>query len=285
MSKIFDSQSRNRESINLSDHVTFWLTFKESQQQTAFEEFKSSQASLYVFIGLHMVMCAYFLFSGWATYEYFPSHFSFAIFIISILTPALIGTIIISIRIYQHKTSYKSQYTKILSVLTKHLESIWLFGTSFVFSLSIVIIGQNGLCEPGIDDFEKTQGCNIGSENQMPEDMMMINIFIPVLFALMVKGAKWSYVVLAFLTSVFTVLFTMIYYDLMTSLPAFLYFIPVCMIVMYENQRQSISLFLLTQSQKNLLEENERLAAETHANELRHMIGNVAHDLKTVRTV
>jgi signal transduction histidine kinase len=39
--------------------------------------------------------------------------------------------------------------------------------------------------------------------------------------------------------------------------------------------------FLLSQNQENLLRENERLAEETHANELRHMIGNVAHDLKT----
>jgi hypothetical protein len=29
--------------------------------------------------------------------------------------------------------------------------------------------------------------------------------------------------------------------------------------------------------------ENERLEAETRANELKHLIGNVAHDLKTVR--
>eukprot|EP01034_Spumella_vulgaris_P034241 gene34241-biopygen29168 len=53
------------------------------------------------------------------------------------------------------------------------------------------------------------------------------------------------------------------------------------MLVLYESQRQNMSLFLLTQNQENLLLENERLADETHANELRHMIDNVAHDLKT----
>eukprot|EP01034_Spumella_vulgaris_P044660 gene44660-biopygen37992 len=51
--------------------------------------------------------------------------------------------------------------------------------------------------------------------------------------------------------------------------------------VVYEAQRQSMSLFLVSQNQENLLLENERLADETHATELRHMIGNVAHDLKT----
>jgi signal transduction histidine kinase len=53
------------------------------------------------------------------------------------------------------------------------------------------------------------------------------------------------------------------------------------MLAMCENQRQHVHLFLLSQNQENLLLENERLAEETHANELRRMIGNVAHDLKT----
>eukprot|EP01034_Spumella_vulgaris_P047589 gene47589-biopygen40086 len=50
---------------------------------------------------------------------------------------------------------------------------------------------------------------------------------------------------------------------------------------MYEKQRQNISIFLLTQNQDNLIYENERLEKEARANELKHLIGNVAHDLKT----
>ncbi len=76
--------------------------------------------------------------------------------------------------------------------------------------------------------------------------------------------------------------FTLFYYDLLDTLTALIAFIPLATLLLYENYRQKVALFLLTQSQKNLLEENERLAAETHANELRSMIGNVAHDLKTV---
>ena len=59
--------------------------------------------------------------------------------------------------------------------------------------------------------------------------------------------------------------------------------LPTTLIVMYTFQRQTLSLFLVNQSQKRLLDDNERLAEENHAKELRHMIGNVAHDLKTVR--
>jgi signal transduction histidine kinase len=52
--------------------------------------------------------------------------------------------------------------------------------------------------------------------------------------------------------------------------------------LLYENQRQNLQLFVLAEKLTHSLEENERLADETHATELRHMIANVAHDLKTV---
>ena len=39
--------------------------------------------------------------------------------------------------------------------------------------------------------------------------------------------------------------------------------------------------FLLNRKLKDALAENERMAEQTHANEMRHMIANVAHDLKT----
>jgi hypothetical protein len=42
------------------------------------------------------------------------------------------------------------------------------------------------------------------------------------------------------------------------------------------------SIFLLTERMKYLLSENAKMSDEIHANEMRHMIGNVAHDLKTV---
>ena len=53
-------------------------------------------------------------------------------------------------------------------------------------------------------------------------------------------------------------------------------------LLLYEYQRQNLATFILTEDLKFALEERERCAEETHASELRHMIANVAHDLKTV---
>ena len=53
-------------------------------------------------------------------------------------------------------------------------------------------------------------------------------------------------------------------------------------IIMYENRRQLLSKFILHQNLKIAMRENERSTNNMSANEMRHLIANVAHDLKTV---
>lgn len=52
--------------------------------------------------------------------------------------------------------------------------------------------------------------------------------------------------------------------------------------ILYESRLSLLSLFFAFSTLRKALEENERRADELHATEMRHMIGNVAHDLKTV---
>jgi hypothetical protein len=66
------------------------------------------------------------------------------------------------------------------------------------------------------------------------------------------------------------------------SLPIFIFYIPFSLIVLIEGRRRELYQFFLCQRYKQLLDENERSSNEHHATELRQMIGNVAHDLKTV---
>ncbi len=64
---------------------------------------------------------------------------------------------------------------------------------------------------------------------------------------------------------------------LVTSL--FLTFV-VTMVI--DTQVHKVQMFLTTRKLGGILEENERMALHNHAQEMRHMIANVAHDLKTV---
>ena len=55
-------------------------------------------------------------------------------------------------------------------------------------------------------------------------------------------------------------------------------------LIYYDSFRQSRSMCVLIEKFRGIVAENERLSVEAQALELRAMIGNVAHDLKTVRT-
>ena len=52
--------------------------------------------------------------------------------------------------------------------------------------------------------------------------------------------------------------------------------------VLVDIQVRNVMIFLTNRKLREILVENERLAEEMRANEMRHMIANVAHDLKTV---
>lgn len=56
-------------------------------------------------------------------------------------------------------------------------------------------------------------------------------------------------------------------------------------IILYDTYRQNLSMFRLVTKLLETLKENEELAVEAQALELRAMIGNVAHDLKTVQSI
>ncbi len=265
--------------INFSDHVTPWLTFRATEQRKLFEEFKSSQSNTYAFLAVQLVVSTFIGINKWYSWILFPTQLSLTSLVIGAIFPCILGFILLLIRILPDKHKVICSSKEYFAVMLKSLESFWVLGSCFTYNMSIIVLVANGQCDG--DDFLTTQGCNLNA-SQMPLDMMMVSIIIPAMFSMILKGATWEFVCFTFVADVALLIFTMCYYDLLSSIPSLILFVPFCMVVMYENQRQNISVFLLTQNQQNLLVENERLADETHANELRHMIGNVAHDLKTV---
>lgn len=66
------------------------------------------------------------------------------------------------------------------------------------------------------------------------------------------------------------------------SVASVFFYMTMCLCICYEYRRQSVAKFLLSENLVLALKENERMAEENHATEMRHMIANVAHDLKTV---
>jgi hypothetical protein len=125
----------------------------------------------------------------------------------------------------------------------------------------------------------------------MPEDKMLISLVWPAVLMFIVREARWEAVYLSYLMSVFSSLFCMLFFDLTRSLGVFLYCIPFSLLAIYEVRRLQIDAFLLTEilideaQGRGAAADSQAKTEVTHSQriaEMRHMVGNLAHDLKTV---
>eukprot|EP01034_Spumella_vulgaris_P027592 gene27592-34336_t len=121
------------------------------------------------------------------------------------------------------------------------LESFMAISSSLVVGIALIARAVNGDCVKL--DQEHMWGCNSEfAAHALPQEHVMLLMFIPIMYSIVFKAIR--------------------------------------LILLLENQRQNLILFFLNQRQNELLGENKVLSDEAQ-NELRHMIANVAHDLKT----
>jgi hypothetical protein len=93
---------------------------------------------------------------------------------------------------------------------------------------------------------------------------------------------QFDLIIIVWLSSIFTIMISIAVGSLKESVFEFVMYVPTSILMMLELKRQNMTFFARSEKLQYLLTENERLANESYATELRHMIGNVAHDLKTV---
>jgi hypothetical protein len=122
--------------------------------------------------------------------------------------------------------------------------------------------------------------------HQMPDGLMALLLVYPMILSMIVKSVKSEVVFLAWLvTFVEMVVLIAVQNQSNLSIGSFVAISFISFIALYEYQRQKISMFFLSQELRGTQTENERLEKENRASELKHLIGNVAHDLKTVNCV
>lgn len=272
--------------IDLKSHVSVWLQFYDDNLRRQYEQFKVSQTNVFAFIPLHLCCCFFFFFGGINGLRLSFDRYNVFVSICVIFFILLLGNYLVAIYCKDYFLSKDSVYRKYLTVsFTSYLESLWVFGNNFCLCLFIFSTGYNGECTANMLSVV-VRGCNYsGVSGQLPMDMVMTMFFAPIIHAVILKGASFLTCIGCIVMATSSLFLTMYLYDLTFSGPVILLFSPMCMLVLYEFHRQGISVFLLTRSQSLLLEEIDRLSVETHAKELRSMIGNVAHDLKTVSIV
>jgi hypothetical protein len=266
--------------------ITFYYLLRDPETRAAFTKFSDSQVSVYT----------YFILSSWLTMGcvLFGIRLSarlkttlsfqdtvYAVVLLSLnVTLFVIFWLVFIIRLYRTSQN-KSILFRMAEYCLPGFQFILPFGVTLFFGVLLNIRVLGGQCSSA--DYFHVILCNPFQDmGGLPYDTIALLMMLPVCFHIILRDSKIVTFFLTYLVSFSSIIsasrllrsnklvvFVIIYFLLST-------------LILYEMQRQNLALFLMAQKLTHSLEENERLADETHATELRHMIGNVAHDLKTV---
>ncbi len=117
--------------------------------------------------------------------------------------------------------------------------------------------------------------------DSLPMDTAMAMMFTPIAYPTVFRECRVDMIMFSF--SLIVITFFVATYILHKTQPLFfisMYLFLVTFIAI-ESPRQSLSAFLTHKKFQRSLEENQKMAAQTEV-EMRHVLGNVAHDFKTV---
>ena len=106
--------------------------------------------------------------------------------------------------------------------------------------------------------------------------------FYPIVSYFLIRDTRVESLALSWLIGIVTLLFCAISLRSLDMCIALLSYVFASSLIVYDSHRQNADIFALVAKLQDTLAHNEELAVAAQATELRAMIGNVAHDLKTV---
>lgn len=156
----------------------------------------------------------------------------------------------------------------------------------FVIHVAIIvkfIIITSYHCHDSAGNVLENFNCNIQRQLRgIPMEEGFLMTLIPLLYVTIVRGANFEYSILLWTMTLVCFVVVMIYYKLFNSALLIIYYCVGSLIVIVEARKMNYFLFFSHQKLDEILIERQKAADEANAMEMRHMIANVAHDLKTV---
>ncbi len=162
------------------------------------------------------------------------------------------------------------------------MENIWFLSFDIFLLLEIlsvtVVVSQ---CERHDINTTHFTACDSDSQTELPGALLTLIFLAPMLVSVVVKTLR-SDVVLWVWAFNFIFVVCVIAIKFGDSALNVIVLAPMSLFILWEYHRQKLSMFLQSQELQGVESEKKKLETELEANELKHLIGNVAHDLKTV---
>ncbi len=125
--------------------------------------------------------------------------------------------------------------------------------------------------------------CNPQSSSHIfPLDSACISMLIPIFFCVVYREARIEVNIAAWLTVLFCLTTSCIILNSLQPVVMLLVYVALSIVIMIDAFQQYLLFFWLGRQLKKSLEANQKLAEQNKASDMRNIIANVAHDLKTV---
>ena len=152
------------------------------------------------------------------------------------------------------------------------------------FGINLVHRVLNGHCEHAhraMVSFDIHCNSNASSES-LPLDTAFMLIITPVLFATVLRETNVKVLMVACMMEVLFIGIASSYLSRQDSLLHVLSLVLISLLIVYDTFQHNVNNFFLHEHVQEVSARNVELSRGEHKNEIRSMIGTVAHDLKTV---
>lgn len=266
------------------ERVGYNYQLKSKRLQAAHNEFNNSQQSLSPILTMNFILSVLsvpFITVAVANLTRSGNRLVWAV-ALSFIVLANIA----SWRVYTHYSTDTHRNGGLLSQKAK--EFLRVYVASVFFVINSVICGRlinkvtMGSCEVRVDLLDDWNCNPVADSRSLPGGPTIVSMLIPLMYIIIVRGAYFGCSLILWVETIIALIFCLVYSQATNSILFVVYYIAGSWTMIVEVRKLNIFLFFTHQKLLDTLKEHEKASNAANAEEMRHMIANVAHDLKTV---
>lgn len=279
---MFISQTANcslkqQKDLQIEQLETRFLRLTNTEERTAYEEYCKSTNSTVTSLALAFILgILNFVFYGFAINEAHLDYFLICSLALTIIFRLPLFTFVIytKIRLLFSSTDASPMSTMAVDAF----ENFYAVSACLSIGMSLLARVIRGRCEDG-----RMWSCNAEDRAlSLPQEHIFILMLCPLLFSVVFRVVKWESICISWVLVVAFSVMCIVVSEAFQSIPLLFLYIITSSFMLCENQKQRLHEYFANERLKVCVSNAENQVNTEREQELKRMVGNLAHDLKTV---
>lgn len=268
-------------------NVDYLFRLRSEELKDAFLNFNISNQTISSLLSMNTTISIFtipFLYLVYLNYEYCNTPFEWLVWYFAIISIPILNIVVWYVYLGQREV-IKQNHGRLPIKSRKFIQQFQIY---MVYVLHILAITRfltkivAGRCHEIYNPAENWNCNQHAPSRAIPVEAAYLTTATPMLFAILARGAHFEHTMVMWASSVISLVFALFYADAANSVLYVLYSAVGSLMFIIETRKLNYFLFFTAHKLHDILLERKKQADEANANEMRHMIANVAHDLKTV---